>query len=278
MAKNLKFKIFAYGILFVLSVTPVFIKKAVSESSKTKNELFKPELIRFDNSQKLIYGIDSIYMMRLTSDIFDTALYVQTASDFVKNRFYHGLATYSITDNWIAYLAGKLFWPHFSAIVKPDDLLKHGDGLCSQQTIVLLDVLRKKGITFRTVGLGYKEGPGHFLSEIKYDGKWHLHDVTKEPEWNKIVNHHLSLDYYLMNKDSLYVAYEGKLSRPVFNKILEKVEYGKVNEFPAKNMLLFHNGTLFLMYVLPLIFLFLFVLSFSKERSIKNGYKNSSEN
>lgn len=264
MAKKVRIKIFIFGILFVLSVTPVFIKKAVSESVKTKNELFRPELARFDNSEKLVHGIDSIYKIKKISNVFDTALYVQTASDFVKNRFYHGLANYSIMDNWIAYLAGKLLWPHFSAIVNPDDLLKHSEGLCSQQTIVFLDILRIKGVPFRTVGLGYKEGPGHFLSEVRYNGSWHLHDVTIEPKWEKVVNHHKSLNYYLQNTDSLFLAYEGRIDATVFNRIMSKVEYGKVNVLPARKMSLFHQATFVLIYVLPCLFLVLFFLSWKK--------------
>ena len=45
-------------------------------------------------------------------------------SDIVKKRFYHGLSEYSIKDNWIAYIGGKLFWNHLVAIVDPDDIIK----------------------------------------------------------------------------------------------------------------------------------------------------------
>lgn len=179
-------------------------------------------------------------------------------SELIKYRFIHGLSNYSFAENWIAYLSGKLMWSHLSAIVNPEDILKHPEGLCSQQTIVFMEVLKRKGINVRSVGLGYKEGPGHFLCEVNYKGGWHLHDVTLEPQWNRIVNDHKSMAYYLANKDSLYVAYEKRLPREMYTKLTEKVTYGDVNAFPAKKMQIFHQSTLIITYLLPIVFIALF--------------------
>jgi hypothetical protein len=107
------------------------------------------------------------------------------------------------------------------------------------------------------VGLGYKQGPGHFLCEVKFKGTWHIFDVNKEPRWERIIGSNNSMNYYMQNKDSLFLVYDGKLDRKVYNKIMEKVVYGDANEFPAKNMLLFHQVTKLLTYVIPIIFLLL---------------------
>lgn len=248
-----KIKIIAF--IFLLSIVPFFIpERKVVHHDAQDNELFKKELSYLNSTEKVINYLDTVYGLNNCGN-FDTSVYVQAASKLVKERFHYGLSRYSVSDNWIASLSGNLVWSHFSAIVDPNDLLKHSDGLCSQQTMVFLEILRMKGIPFRTVGLGYEEGPGHFLSEVRYNGEWHLHDVTKEPQWSKIVNHHFRLDYYLEHRDSLFIAYEGKISRPVFDKLLEKVEYGEINEFPAKNMLLFHQVSKIMTYILPLLFL-----------------------
>jgi len=257
-----KHKITILALLFLLSILPFlnFTSSSVSTKPVIKKELFYPELQKFNSVEKVIKHIDSIYLQSHLAT-FDTAEYVKIASRFTKERFYHGLSHYNLSDNWIAALSGKLCWFHLSAIVNPNDILKHAEGLCSQQTIVFMEVLKQKDIKVRSVGLGYKEGPGHFLSEVHYNGNWHLHDVTMEPNWEKLDHHHGSLEFYLQNKDSLYLAYDTKYDRALFNKLLEKVVYGKPNEFPAKNMLLFHKITFALTCVIPFILLSLLLLA-----------------
>jgi len=261
------------GFFLSLSVLPFFIRLANKNdnvASKDKKELFHSELTSLNSVKQIVNYIDSSYYKVSSATNLDTALYVKVSSDFVKKRFYHGLSHYTINDNWIAALSGKLLWSHLSAIVKPEDILKHAEGLCSQQTIVFLEILRRKGVRFRTVGLGFKEGPGHFLSEVSFNGSWHLYDVTVEPKWEKVANHHRSMEYYMQNKDSLFLVYDGRLDRKVFDKIMEKIEYGKENEFPAKKMLLFHQVTLVLTYIIPLLFLVLLFMALFKEKMVPN--------
>jgi hypothetical protein len=203
---------------------------------------------------KMLVFTDSVYKAS-TPEGFDTAKYISTLSHVIKERFYHGELDYSVSENWIAYLAGKTLWSHFSSIVIPADILKHSRGLCSQQTIIFMELIRRKGIDVRSVGLGYSEGPGHFLCEVRYGGVWHLHDVSIEPEWMRLVNDHRSLDYYLTVKDSLYKAYEPRISRTIYNKIMERTTYGEINVMPAKKMIFFHHSTAIASYLLPILFL-----------------------
>ncbi len=253
--------------LFIISLLPFFGRffKTVDVNHITK-EQFKPELYYLNTIDKAIHYTDSIYLSRNNPN-FDTAAYVHIASKFTREKFYHGLSHYAISDNWIAYLSGKLLWNHMSAIVNPDDVLKHSEGLCSQQSIVFMEILKRKGINVRSIGLGFKEGPGHFLSEVHYKNSWRLHDVTLEPQWLKVEGIHRSMEYYLTNKDSLYIVYESRLSKDVFDKITQKVHYGNVNEFPAKNMLLFHKVTNALTYIIPIFLLFMFFWYYKKYKS-----------
>lgn len=244
--------------LFILTLSP-FINIGVQEEKKIlfqPHELYNPDLQVVDNIDQVIEKIQSY---QTSSRITDTLLFVKKTSEFVKNKFVHGLTNYSLSENWIVYLLGKTTWSHFSAIVDPEDIVKHSEALCSQQTIVFMEILRRKGIPFRTVGLGYKEGPGHFLCEVHYNNQWHLYDVTLEPQWKKVKNDHQELQYYLSNKDSLYQIYSHKIKREVFDKLLEQVKYGEPNEFPAKKMLLFHKTTKAITIILPVIFLGLFI-------------------
>ena len=129
-----------------------------------------------------------------------------------------------------------------------------------------MEVLRLKNINTRSVGLGFKEGEGHFLCEVHYNNSWRLHDVTYEPNWVKVSNIHKSMDFYLTNKDSLYLVYETLIPRDVFDKITEKIEYGQVNVFPARNMLIFHKVTKIVTYILPMFLLLFSILLYKKQK------------
>ena len=261
-----KFSLYLYIFLFILSIYPVIFSTVSNINSKrNKNELFNIQLTRFKSVDDIIAHIDGVYSAKYSIKKMDTVGYVSITSDIVKKRFFHGLSVYSFKDNWITYVFGKLFWSHLNAIVDPDDILDYPEGLCSQQTIVFLEILKRKGIQTRWVGLGYKEGPGHFVAEVFYESNWHLYDVNMEPKWEKIVNHHKSIGYYKINPDSLYTTYEGILDKTVFYKIMQKVKYGNVNEFPAKKMLLFHQLTKLLTYILPAFFLILIIITMNRK-------------
>ncbi|MCD6067384.1 MAG: hypothetical protein K0S33_2210 [Bacteroidetes bacterium] len=259
-------KALIYGGLLFLSLIPLLLKLGKKEQPvKSKSERYISSLNTVNSLEKAETYVDEQYALEGLKE-FDTAVYVKTATRFTKDRFFHGLARYDFADNWICYLSSKIAWDHFSAIVDPDDILDHAEGLCSQQSIVYMELLKKKGIKTRSVGLGYKEGPGHFLTEVFYKGSWHLHDVTMEPQWERVKPDHGSMAYYQQHKGSLFPAYEKRLSKSTFNKIMERVEYGIVDTFPARKMLWFHRITNVITYVIPLYCLFAILVVILKER------------
>lgn len=256
-----------YLVLLSISITPiVFSTVSNLQNTYKKKELFNIELSRFKSIDDITAHIDGIYSAKYPAKEMDTVAYVSVTSDVIKKRFYHGLSKYSLKDNWITYIGGKLFWSHLNAIVEPDDILDYTEGLCSQQTIVFLEILKRKGIQTRWVGLGYKEGPGHFLAEVYYQGKWHLYDVDMEPNWEKITISHESMNYYQSNSDTLFLTYEGIISQSLYDKLMEKVEYGGVNDFPAKNMLLFHRVTKISTYLIPVFLGILILFTLFKQK------------
>lgn len=249
-------------ILFLITSVPFFVKvPSTNEVHSGHQELFDPDLASIRSVSDLVHYTDSIVRSENGDPSRDTILFVRKLTATTKKRFRHGLANYSITDNWIAYLSGKLFWSHFLSIVDADDIMKHNEGLCSQQSIVYLEALKEKGISARSVGLGKKEGPGHFITEVRYENDWHVYDVSSEPDWKKTTMHHKSMAYYDHNKDTLYKAYENIMPRDFFNRVMSEVNYGKVGEFPAKKMQFFHVSTYFITILLPFFFLLLFINS-----------------
>lgn len=273
-------KALLYAILFGLSISPFFYSSSYEDVKNNqvvyKTELFKPELSKLNSIDKVINYVDSIYYKQSKENI-DTVLYANILSRTIKERFRYGQADYKISENWIATLLGSVLWEHMSAIVNPEDILKRQVGLCSQQTIVFMETLKRKRINVRSVGLGYKEGPGHFLCEVMYGGQWHLHDVTLEPKWDKITNHHKSIDYYLSNKDSLYKVYQHCWTQKAFYVLTSKIVFGKPNEFQAKKMFMFHKVTFVFTYMIPVFFLSLFLFELFRKKNNTHIDPNFSE-
>lgn len=261
------------GLFLLLAITTTFLMLLSFTSNNNSvpktipDELFESNLLQYNTVSKLGKYADLLYSEQKGSS-FDTATYIISASNLVKKRFLYGISNYSFKENWIIVLLGNVCWEHIMAKVGPDEILEGYEGLCSQQTIVFMELAKRRGINVRTVGLGLPQGPGHFICEVKYGGKWHLFDVTKEPAWEKISNKHESLDYYLANKDSLFLVYEHKLKSSELEKIMTNVKYGVENEFPAKRMLLLHKISSVVMFGLPILFLYLF--SRERKKSVRN--------
>ena len=255
-------------ILFSLSLMPIlFCTVSSIKNSLSHKELFNIELSRFQTIDDITAHIDGIYSAQYSLKKIDTTAYVKICSEIVKRRFYHGLSNYTLNENWIAFLSGKLFWPHLSAIVEPDDILNYNEALCSQQTIVFMEILTRKGIKNRNVGIGSKDGKGHFLAEVFYANSWHMYDVNKEPNWNQINLAHQSMDFYVKHKENLYKIYDGKLTQMQINYLTETIYYGQPNKFPAPNMLFFHRITKIMTYLLPVFFILMILITLFKQKN-----------
>lgn len=187
----------------------------------------------------------------------------------VRNRFYHGLCLYTWKENWVLYLLNPIH-PHSLAIVKPNDILKFPDALCSQQAIVAMIALRNKGFTYRKVGFFDKKNKGgHFTYEIKLKDGWHFYDMDLEPDFNLLVkNNRPSIESLSQNDKLREKAYE-KFDTNIKVDLLKSYSNNYIeNEFPARNMLFFHDVTRILSYWLWLILIIIYYLYF-KIKSLK---------
>jgi len=162
--------------------------------------------------------------------------YVELLASVVRKRFYHGYSFYSYSDNWMATMAGKIIWSDLSAIVLPDDIMKHPMAACSQQAIVLMECFTRIGIDYRKVGF-----TGHFALEGKVKGNWYFFDTDMEP---KFVNRRKSLSE-LINSQELLPSYANHI-RPNFSSALLEPFYGEVNLAPAPRAAIFHKATFLL--------------------------------
>src|SRR5690606_638903 len=107
-----------FGTLFIATLVPFFIPKKNVVSYVEDSELFNPSLTKITSVKDAISYIEK--SNHLPAQNFDTVEYVKKVTKFVKERFYMGYAHYSVAENWIANVCGKLFWDDFNGIVIPD--------------------------------------------------------------------------------------------------------------------------------------------------------------
>lgn len=255
---------YLYLVLFVLSLIPFFKPVPLTRSKpESQKEHFSPELHAINTMDKAELFLNGV-CNKVSKEKFDTLSYIRATQMFVNEKFFHGYAEYTVRQNWIAALSGRYIWFHLSGVVIPEELMAYQEGLCNQQTMVFMALLQRKGISTRVVGLGYPTGPGHFLCEVKYNGTWHLYDVTTEPNWRLTSFPNEGIAFYKQRRKELYAVYQHIYTESQINTLLERVEYGKENEVPAKRMRLLHCVTYYLTIGVPLTLLVLALIQFKR--------------
>jgi hypothetical protein len=131
--------------------------------------------------------------------------------------------------------------------------MKHPYAGCSQQAMILMEVMRRKGIDYRKIGF-----PHHYALELRFGSHWYYFDPNMEPVMNLAQRDHQN---WKGNSDSLKKYYDKdkypELSYQLGNNYT--VEVGPVNDIPARNLNLFQNITAVLSktaWCFPLLFLF----------------------
>lgn len=133
-----------------------------------RDELYEPELAFINSLDVLEDYCDELYESVENKEHMP---YPEIVNEVVKRRFYHGYSYFHWRDNYMAYLLSFVTKPDAHAIVLPDDILRYPYGACSQQAIVMMALLQRKGFPVRKVGLYDPEaGYGHFVLEAQYGG------------------------------------------------------------------------------------------------------------
>lgn len=205
-----------------------------SESSRFAWEEFNPELAeRLQNVDLLHAYCDSIREVRQIQP--GSLAHADLMARVLRKRFFHGYSHYSLAQNWVAAVSGRLLWDHLSAIVLPDDILRYPFAACSQQEIVLMDLFSRNGIPYRKVLFNH-----HFALEAKFDSSWYFFDVNLEPAFRH--ERRTSLDS-IIQQNQLVDIYKDRLDVAKIDSILGAPQYGVINEFPAPRAKLYHRVT-----------------------------------
>ena len=241
-----------------------------SEPEYDNKEEFDPTLVRLNSIDKLSDYCDSLYLTiypQNSSTSIDE-LYPEIASSVIIKRFYHGYSLYGFNSNYMAMALAQVSIKGLSAIVIPNDILKYPYAACSQQSIVLMELLQSKGYKTRSVGFN-SSITGHFTFETYYDNGWHYNDPNKEPDVAVLkAYNNPSIAYLNQHPDLLLKAYH-QYPRDYVMKVFTNYSYGAINSFPASKAIIFQKASKLLSYTMWMFFLLAFVLVRRKYMNLK---------
>ena len=236
----------------ILFVPNLFTINLFEDKGYNHREEYDPKLSYINSVARLAGSVDSLAQcMDIDHGSYE---YVFEITRLIRHRFYHGYSHFNFRENWIAALCGRFIEAGFSAKVQPDKILQHSNAACSQQAIVMMDLLKQKHIPYRHLGF-----PHHYAIDVLINGKWYFFDPNMEPNMAK---EQRCEDGWKYNSDSLKQYYD--------KSKMEDMEFalgdgllaikGPVNEVPAPNARLFQATTAVLSKILwcfPLLLLYL---------------------
>ena len=220
-----------------------FINVDINEKSAYDHkEQFDPRLSYLNSMDRLESYIDS--NERAGSIDPASVDYIVTISQAIRNRFYHGFSHFTISENWIAAFSERVIGYGLASKVKPDDIMKNDCAACSQQSMVMMEILKRKHISYRSVGF-----PHHFALEVLMQGKWYYFDPNMEPN---MTNADRLEDNWKCCADNLKRYYDTSRFKDLdwkFGKSLI-VTTGKINDTLAGNAKLFQSATGLLSHIM----------------------------
>lgn len=224
-------------------------------------EEYDPSLLRLNSMKDMQQYCDSLYAeqsYRKDAGSFEET-YPAIVSSAVSRRFYHGYSMYGFNNNYVATLASSAVRAgELSAIVLPEDLMKFPYAACSQQSILVVDLLQRKGFKTRKIGFQGKKY-GHFCFEVFYNGSWHFFDPDMEPDPAVLSRYNRpGIAFLARNPDILMAAY-ARYSKDMVLDIFPNYHLGKANASLAPNAAIFHRVTGFLSYSMWFFSLLVFI-------------------
>jgi len=219
-------------------------------------DTFDSSLLRLNTLDKLTDYCDSV---QATTSSYLT--YPDVVSEAIRRKFYHNYSYYHVYNNAMGIFLSTLTGEGSMAVVIPDDIVKYPFAACSQQSIVSMEILKKKGYPVRKVSmLDSVTRSGHFAYEAYYDKGWHFFDTDQEPDEAVLRKYNQPSSAFLVAHPEIIIEAYHKRDDPQLSKrLLMSNKLGPVNKFPAPNAYLFQVVT---KYFTRLGFLFFLALIF----------------
>ena len=226
-----------------------------------RQEEYEPSMARLNSIDKLVTYCDSIYLVSVSTNNQEENKrdYADIVSSVVRKRFFHGYSYYGFSSNYMALLMSKAMVPGLGAIVIPNDIMKYPYAACSQQAIVMMEVMRTKGFETRKVSFQGNIS-GHFCFEVFFDGGWHFYDTNMEPDVQVLNSYERPGIAFLVSHPEILVKAYSRYPQSEILDIFPTYTYGAINKFPAPRALIFQKLTRVLSYLIWFFFLFFFII------------------
>lgn len=246
-------KAFLLALSLLLFLPNLFNTDIFSAAKYNNREKFNPQLSYINTVEKLEKYIDSIATeKKYLSKSFE---YVKSITEAIKYRFYHGFSHFSLSENWIASLTGKIIKEDHACKVQPEAIMEDSYAACSQQEIVMMAILRKNNIPYRAVLF-----PHHYAIEAFVENNWFYFDPNMEPEITREQRMETSWKHHSDTLKQYYDTFLFKDLNYIFGVGLT-ARNGPVNQIPAPNARLFQATTRILskiVWCVPLLLLFFY--------------------
>ncbi len=226
-------------ILFLIPFMPV---NSGSKPSNYSGDKFDKNIGKINTLE----GIEELVPKYLKNTGNGNRDEAKALAEIVELHTLHGVSKQGWRENWIANLIDKLGIPYasFSGRMRPDDLIKDNIAFCSQASLILQELFRRKGITYATVRFNVGGNPPHSAVAAKPDGVWRYYDSSYEPNEQGVPFDTLvSSDQFL----SLYgdKSWGGVRVGQEFNRLAKegKVKIIAINGPPPRRGILFQYIT-----------------------------------
>ncbi len=236
-------------MLQVFPGTNPLAKLNVEDPVYNGKEEFEPALARLNSLKKLEKYCDSIYKASNGSENKEEfeKNYTDIASSVLRKRFYHGYSHYGFNSNYVAALVSRVTVQGYSAIVIPEDIMKYPFAACSQQSIIMMELLKKKNISTRKIGF-QGNTTGHFGFEVFYNDDWHFYDTNMEPDADLLNSFgRPGIAFLAANPELLLKAYSNHSPEKIMD-VFPTYVHGTPDKFPAPNGIIFQKASKFLSY------------------------------
>lgn len=209
-----------------------------------RNEEYDPSLLQINSMDKLnLYAENICKKVKDGNQISKEALYPEILTEIVRKRFYHNYYAYGMGDNFMAWGVSKVIQRSWNEVWVADDILKSSYAQCGQQSLVIMELLMKKGYPVRKVFLkSQKNKFEHFVLEAYYDGSWHMFDPDFEPNM-ALLKSLKRPSVEQIARDTAMIAGLYNTRSSLVADLTKSITYGKINEMMPDSAYQFQNAT-----------------------------------
>ncbi len=170
----------------------------------------------------------------------------QKLTSFISSQYKHEPLKYKCSYSWLGCLLERTKLPYISEtlfVLKPEDIAKAKNAFCSQQAILVQNILENLGFNYASIGVSYfdkdQKNQGHFFTISFINGKSYLidTDMTPKVDWKGVfANNFLSKK---LSESTFYKMYSTYIELPEKMSDLKlEVVLKDYNTYPASNGLL----------------------------------------